>query len=74
MKIAIYRIWQCTWGMLQTFLGLIMFIIHFKGKHFSYYGAIITEWDIKSSMSLGLFVFVTSDPYFAEKYRGQISV
>ncbi len=30
MKITIYRIWQCTWGMLQTFLGLIMFIIHFK--------------------------------------------
>ena len=74
MKITIYRIWQCTWGMLQAFLGLIMFIIHFKSKHFSYHGAIITEWDIKSSMSLGLFVFVTSGPYFAEKYRGQISV
>ena len=74
MKIIIYRIWQCTWGVLQTFLGLSMFLIHVKRKHFSYHGAIVTEWNMKSSMSLGLFVFVTSEPYFAPKYEGQISV
>ena len=62
MKIIIYRIWQCTWGILQTFLGLIMFIKNFKSKHYTYHGAIITEWNEKSSMSLGLFVFVTSEP------------
>lgn len=50
-----------------------MFMIHFKSKHYSYHGAIITEWNDKSSMSLGLFVFVTADPYFAPKYEGQIS-
>ena len=74
MKIIIYRIWQCTWGILQTLLGLIMFIMHLKSKHYTYHGAIITEWNVKSSMSLGLFVFVTSEPYFAPKYEGQISV
>lgn len=74
MKIVIYRIWQCTWGILQTLLGLIMFIMHLKSKHYTYHGAIITEWNVKSSMSLGLFVFVTSEPYFAPKYEGQISV
>ena len=74
MKIIIYRIWQCTWGILQTFLGLIMFILHFKRKHYAYHGAIITEWNVKSSMSLGLFVFVTSEPYFAKKYEGQINI
>lgn len=74
MKVIIYRIWQCTWGILQTFLGVIMFAKHFKSKHYAYHGAIITEWNVKSSMSLGLFVFVTSDPYFAPKYEGQISI
>ena len=51
-----------------------MFVKHFKSKHYAYHGAIITEWNVKSSMSLGLFVFVTSDPYFAPKYEGQISI
>ncbi len=58
MKIIMYRIWQSTWGILQTLLGLIMFIIHSKSRHFSYHGAIITVWNVKSSMSLGEFVFV----------------
>lgn len=74
MKIITYRIWQCTWGILQTLLGLVMFITHFNSKHYTYHGAIITEWNVKSSMSLGLFVFVTSEPYFAPKYEGEISV
>ena len=43
MKIIIYRIWQSTWGILQTFLGLIMFIKHFKSKHYTYHGAFFTE-------------------------------
>jgi len=74
MKIVLYRIWQCTWGVLQTLLGLIMFIKYFKSKHYTYHGAIITEWNVKSSVSLGLFVFVTSEPYFAKKYEGQIEL
>ena len=48
--------------------------MHLKSKHYTYHGAIITEWNVKSSMSLGLFVFVTSEPYFAPKYEGQIGV
>jgi hypothetical protein len=47
--------------------------MHFNSKHYTYHGAIITEWGLKSSMSLGLFVFVTSEPFFAEKYKGKIS-
>ena len=74
MRIIMYRIWQCTWGILQTFLGFMMFLMRFKSKHYSYHGAIITEWNLKSSMSLGLFVFVTSEPYFANKYEGQINI
>jgi len=74
MKIFIYRIWQCTWGILQTFLGAVVFLTHYRDKHFNYHGAIVTGWKAKSSVSLGMFVFVTSDPYFAEKFEGQIGV
>ncbi len=74
MKIFIYRIWQCTWGILQTFLGLVLFLLHYKDKHFNYHGATVTVWKTKSSISLGMFVFVTSEPYFVEKFKRQISV
>ncbi len=74
MKIFIYRIWQCTWGILQTTLGLVLFLLHFNVKHFHYHGATVTVWETKSSVSLGMFVFVTAEPYFAEKFKGQIGV
>jgi len=60
--------------MLQTFLRLLLFLICYKDKHCDYHSAIVTVWKIKSSVSLGMFVFVTSEPYFAEKYKGQIGV
>lgn len=72
MKTLLYRVWQCTWGILQTLLGFVMFIMHSGSRHYTYHGAVITEWNVKSSMSLGLFVFVTSEPFFAEKFEGQI--
>ncbi len=74
MKIFLYRIWQCTWGILQTLLGAVVFFTHLGDKHFNYHGAIVTEWETKSSVSLGMFVFVTSEPYFAEKFEGRIGV
>jgi len=64
--------WQCTWGILQTLLGLAVFLFHYKDKHFSYHGAVVTEWKTKSSISLGMFAFVTAEPYFAKKFKGQI--
>ena len=72
MKICLYRIWQCTWGILQTLLGLMLFLIHYKSRHYSYHGAIVTEWNSNTSMSLGLFVFVSAKPFFVKKFEGQI--
>ena len=73
MKSILYVIVQCTWGILQTMLSFAIFLMHYKEKHFFYHGAIITVWEPKSSMSLGLFVFVTAEPYFAKKYKGKIN-
>ncbi len=73
MKVLLYRVLQCTWGILQTMLGLLVFLLHIKDEHFSFHGAIITKWKSKSSVSLGLFVFVTEEPYFYEKLKYEYS-
>ena len=58
MFIWIYRILQCTWGIVQTLLGFVVFLCHFKDRHFVYNGAIATEWKRNFGLSLGLFIFV----------------
>ncbi|MGN0165445.1 MAG: hypothetical protein ACI39R_04620, partial [Lachnospiraceae bacterium] len=35
------------------------------------FGAVITEWNDKSSISLGMFVFVTKEPYFYDKQKNE---
>ncbi len=73
MKTVIYRFVQCTWGLLQNFLGFFVYLQHRECPHFSYHGAIITRWNNPSSVSLGMFVFVTSEPYFYEKLKDSYS-
>ena len=73
MQTYLYRFWQCTFGLVQTIVGLILFCVHGNCKHYSYHGAIITEWNNNSSISLGMFVFVSAKPFFVKKYEGQIS-
>lgn len=49
-----------------------MFVKYFKSKHYTYHGAIITEWSADSSVSLGLFVFVAREEPWFEKFKGQM--
>lgn len=67
MKCILYCVWQCTWGILQTFLGAVLYLLHIRERHCFYHGAVITEWKNASSVSLGMFVFVTKEPYFYDK-------
>lgn len=67
MKTALYWLCQCTWGLPQTLLGLFVFLLHLGDRHSLYHGAVITEWKGKSSVSLGLFVFITAEPFFLSK-------
>ena len=73
MKVWLYRLIQCTWGFLQTMLGFLVFLDHRKARHYTYHGAIVTEWDNMSSVSLGMFVFVTQKPFFREKLSSSYS-
>ncbi|MBE6125571.1 MAG: hypothetical protein E7186_04495 [Erysipelotrichaceae bacterium] len=58
MRIVLFWVLQCTWGILQTFLGLLVFLVHYKDRHYFYKGAIATEWHRNEGLSLGLFIFV----------------
>ncbi len=71
MKIVFYRIWQCTWGFAQTLLGCIVFLLHIRDPHYSYHGAIVTQWKGRSSVAIGMFVFITAEPYFYEKLKDE---
>ena len=56
--IFIYVLLQCTWGLPQTLVGFILFIVHIRCPHRFYHGSIETEWQQKwSGISLGLFIF-----------------
>ena len=73
MKAFLYQLWQCTWGFLQTLLGFVVFLGNYRSSHFVYHGAIVTRWASSSSVSLGLFVFVSAEPFFTQKYEGRFS-
>ncbi|MBQ2158158.1 MAG: hypothetical protein II443_06305 [Oscillospiraceae bacterium] len=73
MKSVLYFIWQWSWGILQSALGLIVFLFHIHAKHYFYHGADVTEWKSVSSVSLGLFVFVTSEPFFFDQLKNEYS-
>lgn len=68
---ALMVILQCSWGILQTTLGFLVFVLHGREPHFFYHGVVVTRWKQKSSLSLGLFVFLTDTPYFSEKFAGK---
>ena len=64
VTMIIYRILQCTWGLLQTLVGAIVYSAHWKEEHYSYHGAIVTTWKRKASLSIGMFLFLTDDPFY----------
>lgn len=61
MKRVLYTIIQCTWGLLQTLIGLAFFIKYRKCEHKIYRCCIDTKWNLKGGLSLGLFIFTPKD-------------
>lgn len=53
---------QCTWGLVQTALGAAVFLRYLKRPHTVYRGALVTEYPLLSSLSLGPFIFLTDRP------------
>jgi len=58
MKQIGYGILQILWGFPQTLLGFAVFLCTVKAPHYRYHGAVVTEWNYATGLSLGLFMFV----------------
>ncbi len=71
---VIYPIIQWTWGILQNVLGGIVWLLNCKNKHNRYHGARVTIWKAKSSVSLGMFIFITEEPFFYDKLKNNYTM
>lgn len=58
--------------MIQSTAGFVTFLLNIREKHSFYHGAVVTEWKLKSSVSLGMFIFVTKYP--GEDFKRMITV
>ncbi len=54
----LYALGQCTWGLVQTLAGLVVFLSCPGCRHAFHRGAVVTVWRRWDGLSLGLFVFV----------------
>ena len=62
MSRLLYLLVQCTWGLLQTAAGGLIFLRYRKCPHSLYHGAVVTVYPLYSSLSLGPFIFLTDKP------------
>ena len=69
--LSIYVLLQCSWGIIQTILGLVLFLRFFNAPHEIYHGAIHTKWNLNEGISLGLFIFT---PDKEEEWCRQMAV
>ena len=56
-SILLYIFLQCTWGIIQTSVGLLVFLKYMKCPHRFFGGAVHTGWKRDDGVSLGLFIF-----------------
>ena len=61
MKKFLVFLLQCTWGIIPTLLGLVFFLRLRHLPHRIYRGCIDTQWDTRTGLSLGLFIFTPRD-------------
>ncbi|MBQ8687069.1 MAG: hypothetical protein IJ512_00815 [Ruminococcus sp.] len=59
MRRMLYILLQCTWGFPQTLLGAVIFLLNLQRRHDLYHGAVVSSWGMRSSASIGLFIFIS---------------
>ena len=65
MRKILFLIWQFSWGVLQTFVGLVVFLVSKKSSVYWYHGAIACEWDKNAYVSLGAFFFINNQKNYS---------
>lgn len=70
MRRFLFILLQCTWGIVQTLIGAVFFVRMIRCPHSIYHGSVDTRWNMRSGLSLGLFIFTPNDGIpDAEKIR-----
>lgn len=74
MKHILYCLVQCTWGILQSTLGLFNFLLHIRCRHY-FYGHTIQSL-ILGPLYLSYFSFFTEKwaNYLGEQVTGEKSM
>lgn len=70
-KKSLFILIQCSFGLAQTFLGLVIFLIFIRKPHRFYRGCIDTRWNSSAGLSLGLFIF-TPDESFSDSQKTRV--
>lgn len=58
MKRILFWLWQWTWGFPQSLVGLIVYLCNLDKKHEVYRGCIVTYWNQRGSLGVGMFLFL----------------
>lgn len=61
MKLWLFRLWQWTWGFPQTLLGFLIYLRCSGKPREVYHGCIVTHWNNRGSMGMGMFLFLGRD-------------
>lgn len=65
---VLYYILQWTRGIIQNVVGLCVFLVNFRRRHFWYNGALVTVWGSRrGSMGLGMFIFISESAMTGER-------
>lgn len=59
----VYKAAQWTWGLPQSLCGLAVSLYYRKYPQYDFHGAHVTVWPHKSSLSLGMYLFLTDDAF-----------
>ena len=68
-----FRIIQWTWGFPQTMSGALLYLRYYHQPHMEYHGSVVTIWPHESSMSLGMYIFLSDKNRYQMK-KGKITV
>ncbi len=69
MKSILFGIVQCTWGLPQTLLGLVIFLCSGRRYNKCFHGAFVCLWRYPFSVSLGMFIFISQQSRFCRELR-----
>ena len=65
LRLTLFYFIQLTWGVIQNVLGFLIWLYVLltgpKEKRRIFHGALLTRWNLPSSMSMGIFLFMGTD-------------